>query len=42
MKLHLKIAVLLAYVALCTHIVLTAVEAEPVVAEAPLPHPAGQ
>jgi hypothetical protein len=36
MKLHLKIAVLLAYIALCTHIVLTAVEAEPVVAQLPL------
>lgn len=35
MKLHAKIAVLLAYIALCTHIVLTAVEAEPPVAQAP-------
>ena len=37
MKLHLKITVLLAYVALCTHMVLTALEAEPPVMMAP-PH----
>ena len=29
MKLHMKIAVLLAYVALCTHMVLTAFEDDP-------------
>ena len=38
MKLHLKIAVLLAYVALCSHMVLSALEAEPQVAAAPLAH----
>jgi hypothetical protein len=38
MKLHLKIGVLLAYVALCTHMVLTALEAEPLVPSVPLPH----
>lgn len=42
MKLHVKIAVLLAYVALCTHMVLTALEAESSVAVVTLPHAAGQ
>ena len=42
MKLHAKIAVLLAYIALCTHIVLTAVDAEPPVARAPLPYAYGR
>jgi hypothetical protein len=35
MKLHMKIAVLLAYVALCTHMVLTALEAEPAMPSVP-------
>lgn len=41
MKLHMKIAVLLAYVALCTHMVLTALEAEPAMAAANAPHAVG-
>jgi hypothetical protein len=42
MKLHVKIAVLIAYVALCTHMVLTALEAEPAVAVATLPYAIGE
>jgi hypothetical protein len=40
MKLPMKIAVLLAYIALCTHLVLAALEAEPALEQAPLPYAA--
>lgn len=38
MKLQLKIAVLLVYIALCTHIVLAALDAEPAVVQVPMSH----
>ena len=39
---HLKTLVLLAYVALCTHMVLTVLEGEPAPAGIPLPEVLGE